>query len=119
MPLAEATKATSPASRASGYDAISVTEPTWDSIADWYAELVTSDSAPQRTALDAIHLRLHERQRLAEHWHRDVGLAAQHLVNPAQMEQWLGDACLVADLPADRERPLEQLLPARSITRRT
>ncbi len=29
-------------------------EPTWDSIADWYAELVTADSAPQRTALDAI-----------------------------------------------------------------
>ncbi|MBJ7596971.1 MAG: class I SAM-dependent methyltransferase [Candidatus Nephthysia bennettiae] len=29
-------------------------QPTWDSIADWYAELVTSDSAPQRVALAAM-----------------------------------------------------------------
>jgi SAM-dependent methyltransferase len=39
---------------ASGYDAVSVAEPTWDSIADWYAELVASGSPPQRLALDAI-----------------------------------------------------------------
>jgi ubiquinone/menaquinone biosynthesis C-methylase UbiE len=31
-----------------------VPEPTWDSIADWYAELVASGSPPQRMALDAI-----------------------------------------------------------------
>jgi ubiquinone/menaquinone biosynthesis C-methylase UbiE len=31
-----------------------VAEPTWDSIADWYAELVASGSPPQREALDAI-----------------------------------------------------------------